>query len=625
MTASQPSVRHLFLLFVAELRRRRVLRAAGLYLAGAWLVIQVASTMAEAGVFPSGWVTWLLIVAMLGFPVVVVLAWLFAFRVREAFAAETVPPELGLTPGQVRVSIALAAVAGAGLLALTGFLSIRFTAGGAASEPAPAVAALTTLQVLPFAAISEEPRHQRLASSFTQALAEELSRVPELTVFSGDVPSAAPGAPAAGTVVRGTLFAAGDSVRLVVELVHAATGRIIASERQERGGEDVLVLIDALVPNAAGFIRQTIGRDLQLAQWRRETKSDSAWELVRRANVLELRSHRLQKEGGARAALDDLAHADSLLAHAVAIDAGYTGAWLLRARVAYGRAYIHANPGNADYAAARSAIERGIAHANAVLTRAPGNAEAFEWRGQLQLVSAQLIPGDADERALLQLRAERDLRSAIALDPHRALALAGLAMIVSDRGELDEARSYLRAAYEEDAYVEKANEVLATLSLYAFELGEDVEAVRYCGELTRRWPNGLSTVFCNLQLDAWSPARTADVADAWRRVDRVMLEVPVPIRALVRAQLEVLAAGVIARAGLGDSARAVLARARAKSPDPELWQLEAGVRVQLGEDDAAVKLLRNYAAVRQSDLVRQSRRFARLPENPLATSRSSAR
>jgi len=31
--------------FIAELKRRNVIRAAGLYLVGAWLVVQVASTV----------------------------------------------------------------------------------------------------------------------------------------------------------------------------------------------------------------------------------------------------------------------------------------------------------------------------------------------------------------------------------------------------------------------------------------------------------------------------------------------------------------------------------------------------------------------------------------------------
>jgi hypothetical protein len=62
-----------------------------------------------------------------------------------------------------------------------------------------------------------------------------------------------------------------------------------------------------------------------------------------------------------------------------------------------------------------------------------------------------------------------------------------------------------------------------------------------------------------------------------------------------------LAGGTLARAGLPDSARAVLDRARAMitheiDPDQELLTVEAYQRTLLGEYDLAVDLLKRYAA-----------------------------
>ena len=64
---------------------------------------------------------------------------------------------------------------------------------------------------------------------------------------------------------------------------------------------------------------------------------------------------------------------------------------------------------------------------------------------------------------------------------------------------------------------------------------------------------------------------------------------------------EILVAGVLARAGMADSARAVLGRARLKATpetDPERFfhTLEAHVRTILGDDEEAIELLTRFAA-----------------------------
>ena len=62
---------------LAELQRRNVLRMAGLYLVGAWLVVQVAATMLPAFEAPA-WVLRVLVgVLALGFVVALVFSWVY--------------------------------------------------------------------------------------------------------------------------------------------------------------------------------------------------------------------------------------------------------------------------------------------------------------------------------------------------------------------------------------------------------------------------------------------------------------------------------------------------------------------------------------------------------------------
>ena len=61
----------------AELKRRNVLRTAALYLAGAWLLLQVADLVFEAFGAPPAAMRWLISLAAVGFPLVLLLSWVF--------------------------------------------------------------------------------------------------------------------------------------------------------------------------------------------------------------------------------------------------------------------------------------------------------------------------------------------------------------------------------------------------------------------------------------------------------------------------------------------------------------------------------------------------------------------
>lgn len=85
--------------FVRELRRREVFRATGLYVGVCWLSIEVASTVLPTfGV--SEWVLRaMIIIAIAGFPVAVVLAWIYDFTdhgiVVQADPTDTIVPSIG--------------------------------------------------------------------------------------------------------------------------------------------------------------------------------------------------------------------------------------------------------------------------------------------------------------------------------------------------------------------------------------------------------------------------------------------------------------------------------------------------------------------------------------------------
>lgn len=68
--------------FIQELRRRSVFRVAGLYVGVSWILIEAASVLLPTFEAPEWALRWLVIVAFIGFPVALVLAWVFEITER---------------------------------------------------------------------------------------------------------------------------------------------------------------------------------------------------------------------------------------------------------------------------------------------------------------------------------------------------------------------------------------------------------------------------------------------------------------------------------------------------------------------------------------------------------------
>ena len=63
--------------FLAELKRRNVVRMAGLYLVGAWLIVQVAATLLPVFEAPSWVMKTLVGLLVIGFILTLVISWVF--------------------------------------------------------------------------------------------------------------------------------------------------------------------------------------------------------------------------------------------------------------------------------------------------------------------------------------------------------------------------------------------------------------------------------------------------------------------------------------------------------------------------------------------------------------------
>ncbi|HWS79223.1 MAG TPA: hypothetical protein VN205_12705, partial [Thermomonas sp.] len=84
--------------FIAELKRRNVIRMAGLYLVGAWLVTQVAGTVLPMFGAPAWLPRSVVIVLAIGFVPALVFAWVFELTPAGLKRDADVPPEQSIAP-----------------------------------------------------------------------------------------------------------------------------------------------------------------------------------------------------------------------------------------------------------------------------------------------------------------------------------------------------------------------------------------------------------------------------------------------------------------------------------------------------------------------------------------------
>src|SRR5436305_9391477 len=84
--------------FFAELKRRNVIRVAGLYLVGAWLVVQVAGTVLPMFGAPEWLPRTIVVLLAIGFVPAVILSWVFELTPEGLKRDEDVAPERSITP-----------------------------------------------------------------------------------------------------------------------------------------------------------------------------------------------------------------------------------------------------------------------------------------------------------------------------------------------------------------------------------------------------------------------------------------------------------------------------------------------------------------------------------------------
>jgi TolB-like protein/Tfp pilus assembly protein PilF len=457
--------------FFAELQRRHVYKVGAMYAVAGWLLVQVITQ-----VFPiyeiSAHVQRIFVGAIIaGFPLALILAWLFDLTPTGIVRTESLPAS-GESVAAVRerrgtdrkLNYVLVALV---VIGIGYFIAERtvLKTGQPASEAAGKLD--KSIAVLPFENLSDDKSNTYFADGIQDEVLTRLSRIGALKVISRTSTEKYRSAPdnlrqiaaqlGVTNILEGSVQKSGDSVRVNVQLINAATDAHLWADTYDRKLTDVFSVESDIATRIADTLQAQLTGAEQRAVSDRPTADPEAYQLYLKGRFF------WNKRTG-----PDLRRAIGYFDQAIARDAHYAQAyaalaqtWVLlpgydscepndcfpKAEAATKQA-LALDDGLADAHAARASLKGfldydypgAVREYERALALDPNNATTHQW------LANQVLSALGKHR-----REIAEMRRALELDPLSLIVNANLGIAFMHAGQYDDAIAQLRKTVELDA------------------------------------------------------------------------------------------------------------------------------------------------------------------------------
>jgi TolB-like protein len=294
--------------FFTELKRRNVIRAAGLYLVGAWLIVQVAGTVLPMFGAPEWLPRSIVILLVVGFVPAVIVSWIFELTPEGLKRDEDVPPEQSIAPQTARRMDRMIIVVL--LLALGYFVVDKFVLAprreaaqlhstGATNESGTTTNS-KSIAVLPFENLSEERANAFFALGIQDEILTRLAKIADLKVISRTSTAQYQSKPQSLTLIgqqlgvanilEGSVQKAGDAVHINVQLINAATDAHLWAESYDRELKNIFVMEGEVAGAIADALKAKLTGAEKKAIAEKSTENMAAYDAYLRGLSIE-RSH----------------------------------------------------------------------------------------------------------------------------------------------------------------------------------------------------------------------------------------------------------------------------------------------------------------------------------------------
>jgi TolB-like protein/Tfp pilus assembly protein PilF len=237
--------------FFEEVKRRKVYRVALAYVVASWALAQGLAQVLPVFDIPNSVIRPVIAVMLLGFPVALVLAWVFDVTPKGIKTTPTVA-----SPKQVQRNIALLIVAGVAISAGVGFFVLPRAVAHKIDK---------SIAVLPFENLSDEKENAYFADGIQDDVLTNLSKIGDLKVISrtsvmkyrGQAINVREIGKALGvsTLLEGSVRRSANRVRVNVQLINADNDEHIWAEDYDRDLTDVFAIQTDLAQKIASELR----------------------------------------------------------------------------------------------------------------------------------------------------------------------------------------------------------------------------------------------------------------------------------------------------------------------------------------------------------------------------------
>ncbi len=321
--------------FIAELKRRNVIRVAALYLVASWVLLQLTDVLTSLLNAPESSGSIVVLLLILGFIPVVIFAWVYEMtpeglkREVDVDRTQSQTPETGKKINIVIIVLLVIAIGG--LIAdrmLPESVPVAAPMATEASNGAEASTVPTkSIAVLPFADLSPAGDQEYFSDGIAEEILNVLVRIEDLKVASRTTSWGFKGQEALGVpsmaakmnvrhVLEGSVRKSGDTVRITAQLIDAETDQHLWSETYDRTltAESLFQIQDDIATAIVAQLGIIMETDLVTARHAADTRDIDAYELYLEASQLfaERRS---------------LPRAIDLFERAVAADRSFARAW----------------------------------------------------------------------------------------------------------------------------------------------------------------------------------------------------------------------------------------------------------------------------------------------------------
>ncbi len=328
------------MILISELKRRNVIRMAGLYLVGAWLLTQVAATLLPVFEAP-GWVMKTIVgILAVGFIPALIFAWVFELtpdglkRDADITEAQSIAPQTAQKMNRLIAALLVLAVVYFGVdkfvLAPKREAALVTETTQTVQEVAKTVAINkareNSIAVLPFVNMSEDKDNQYFSDGISEELLNVLVRVDDLSVASRTSSFAYRDKKMASTaiakelnvghILEGSVRKSGNKVRITAQLIDAINDRHIWSETYDRELIDIFAIQDEIANAIVVALRGSFAeaKSQVAVKVKADTSNMQAYEKYLKARELFI-------------ARSDLAESVRLFEEVVQMDPNFARGW----------------------------------------------------------------------------------------------------------------------------------------------------------------------------------------------------------------------------------------------------------------------------------------------------------